>query len=168
MRIPQSASSRWLIGVALAVLVLVIVSVVVALVNRQRDVDLFPADTPEGGVQRYLLALEDGEYRTAYNYLNASLQERCSYQHFVDSTRFFQGEDRRISLEDKESLNGQVRVRVRITEFDFSPPFNTSEYSFSVDFILEQTGAEWRFTEPPWPMGWCPGLDRPASSAVAQ
>jgi hypothetical protein len=156
----QSTSSRWLAGVAAVVVVLIVASVVVALVNRQRQSDLFPEDTPEGTVQRYLQAMEKEDTRGAYDYLGSDLRQYCTYQHFRDNTQYFETRDMRVSLEKTEPLDGTVEVRVRVTQVYFSPPFNSSESTYSVNFTLEKEGDLWRFSRLPWPLGWCPGLDR--------
>jgi len=159
MRILHTPSSRWLAGIALVVLVVVILSVVLALVNRQ-GVSLLPEDMPEGVVQRYLLALQEGDSKRAYGYLNGELQEHCTYQYFWDSTRTLEMGDMRITLEGTEPLDGEVGVRVRVTELDLSLPFDRGEFSYSILYTLGREKDAWRFSEPPWPLGWCLGLER--------
>ncbi len=159
MGILQSPSSRWLAGIALVVLVVVVLSVVLALVNRS-GVSLLPEDTPEGVVQRYLLALQEDDGKRAYGYLSSELQEYCTYRHFLDSTRVRERRDTRISLEATEALDGDVEVRVKATETRVSQPFGVSEYSYTMRYVLGREEAGWRFVEPPWPLGWCPGLER--------
>lgn len=169
----QSTSSRWLAGVALVILVIIVVSVVVGLTKRPREATLLPEGTPEGTVQRYLLAVEQEESRRAYEYLGPALQERCEFQHFRDSTRRINrrgggtAEDLRVTLEGTQAINGSVEVQVRITQFRVSAPFDVNEYSHVQHFTLEQLDGTWRFDEPPWPMSWCPEVpgrhkERPA------
>ena len=158
----QSMSSRWLAGAALVILVIIVLSVVVALVNRPREADLLPASTPEGTVQRYLLAVEQEEGRGAYEYLAPALQERCDFQYFRNSTRGIRrraggtAEDLRVTLEDTKAINGTVAVRVRINRFRVSAPFDFNEYSHVRTFTLEKVDDSWLFVEEPWPMYRCP------------
>jgi len=159
MGILQSPSSRWLAGIALVVLVAVVLSVVLALVNR-RGVSLLAEDTPEGVVQRYLLAIEEDDSKRAYSYLSSELQEYCTYRHFLDSMRVRERRDMRISLEGTEALDGDVEVRVKVTETRLLEPFGFREYTYPARYVLEREGDAWRFSEPPWPLGWCPGLER--------
>ena len=156
----QSSSSRWLIGLGLLVLALIVVSVVVATLNRNRQATLFPEDTPEGTVQRYLLAIDEDDGEAAYSYLSSELQEDCTYQHFRNSTQRYKAQDMRVTLEGTEPLNGRVEVRVEITQVHVNPPFGSSESSYPAYYILEQEDEGWRFAEPPWPMNYCPGLER--------
>jgi hypothetical protein len=162
----QSNSSRWLLGVALVVLALVVLAVVVALVNRPGEATLLSEDTAEGTVQRYLLAIEEDDRQRAYGYLSSELQETCTYDTIRRSTDWFRPEEMLITLEGTEPLDGKVEVRVRITQFYISSPLrdaiplSAKESSYTERFTLEQAEGVWRFTEPPWPMRWCPaGLE---------
>jgi hypothetical protein len=159
MKIPQSSSSRWLAGIALTVLVLVIISVTLALVNR-RGPALSPEDTPEGTVQRYLIALQEDDINGAYDYLNSNLKEYCDYAHFQDSKDTRGSGNERIVLKSSEIREEQAIVRIEVTNTNLSPPFDVNEYSYPVQYVLEQEGDVWRFSEPPWPLGWCPDWER--------
>ena len=48
---------------------------------------------------------------------------------------------------------------MRVTEVNVSPPFGMNERSHTVRYVLIREGQEWRLDEPPWPLGWCPGLE---------
>ena len=164
----ESASSKWLLGVGLVILALVIASVVVSLLNRSQSVTLLPAGTPGETVQGFLLAIEDGENRKAYDYLSTALQEECTLEHFRDSTRAFNRRDRsgennpdtRISLESERPIDDAIEVRVRITEIRVSAPFDVNEHSHTQDFLLESLDGHWQFVDEPWPMTWCPEPER--------
>lgn len=158
----QSSSSKWLAGAGLVILALIIVSVVVALSNRAQSANLFPQDTPEGTVSRFLLAIEEGETRLAYDYLSSALQDKCTFEHFRDSTRRFargdirNSRDTRVTLESAQPIGGNIEVQVRITEFRVSGPFDINEYSYTRRFILEELDDTWRFVDEPWPLYRCP------------
>ena len=163
----QSASSRWLAGIAIAVAVLVAVSVALVLFDRRGEPDLFPPESPEGAVQRYLLAVDSRQDREAYGYLNPELSEKCDFDHFQDSVRNFQpgggrrDQDLRVSLIGSEAVDEIMEVSVRVTRYRVDPPFGGDEYSSTRTFVLEEIDGDWRFTEPPWPMSWCPEPERP-------
>ena len=170
----KTASSRWLAGLALAVVVLAGVSMIIALVDRRGGPSLLPEGTPEGTVHRYLLAIEKGETEAAYDYLGPEVQETCDSQHFRDSQRGFLGggfqenQDLRVTLVDTREVEDRVEVQVRITRFRFSPPFGADEYSHGERFVLKQSGGRWAFIEPPWPMRWCPQAEKPLQPEKAR
>lgn len=160
LALKRNASTNWLIGAALTVAVLVIASVAVALIADRGELELRPQTTPEGVVQRYLVAIDDDNPELAYSYLSPRLKDACSYQHFRDNTMWIREQDLRISLTGTESVGESQEVTVRIREIHVrgDVPFTPNESSYSQRFLLRQYDSVWRFYEPPWPMGYCPGL----------
>ena len=155
----QTLSSRWLVAIAAVVVALILVSVVVALVNPRDVAETLPENTPEGIVQRFILALEDEDYSLAHGYLSDELKKSCSVESARDAAQWFveESRDRRVALLDKgEMSGGKMRVRVRVTEVNVSPPFGVNENSYQERYILVQEAGEWRFAELPWPIDWCP------------
>jgi hypothetical protein len=157
-----STSSKWLAGAGLVILALIIASVAVALLNRPQTQTLLPADSPVGTVQRYLLAIEEGQTRQAYDYLSSDLQGKCTFDHFRETTRW-QGpgnstgdNDTRITLESERPLDDGIEVRVRITNFYVSAPFDVNESSHTQNYLLKKFDGNWRFVDKPWPMNYCP------------
>ncbi|MSQ06700.1 MAG: hypothetical protein EXR54_02035 [Dehalococcoidia bacterium] len=160
----RSSSSKWLAGAGLAILVLIIASLAVALLKRPQTQTLLPQDTPAGAVQHYLLAIEEGESRRAYDFLSSDLQTKCTFDHFRETTRW-QGRsdttdsrDSQITLESERLLDDATEVRVRITDFYVSAPFNVSESSHTQNYLLKKLDGNWRFVDKPWPMNYCPEL----------
>ena len=158
----KSSSSKWLAGIGLTASVLIGVSVVVALVGRGAEPQRFTLGTPEAAVQDYLLAIEDGRDREAYDFIHADVPDGCSYEHFKSTLGEIQSDgvrrdrDLRVSLISVEEVDQTVEVNVRVTRFYAEPPFESSEHSRGERFVLEDQAGSWRFTEPPWPMNWCP------------
>ena len=145
-------SRIWLFGAMTFVAALVVGGVVVALVTS-REVELLSADSPEGVVQRYLLALEDEEYEEAYGYLSSALQRDCTYVDFVRGASSRGVRDGRVTLEDTQTFDDSALVRARVTEFQPDLPFGSSEYSYDRTFELELEEGQWRLAEYEW---WCP------------
>lgn len=158
----MSPSSRWLVAIAATVAALVLVSVVVALVTPRGRAGTLPEDTPEGVVQRFVVAIKDQDYNQAHSYLSDRLKTYCTVRHMQDTTRqsVDQGNNQRVALLDTQTLSdSRVEVRVQVTQVNISPPFGVNEYSHEERYVLIQEGGEWRIDEPPWPVGWCPGLE---------
>lgn len=65
----MKTSSRMLIGFGSAIAVLIIVTVVLVLTLGQGSSATLPGDTPQGTIQRYLLAVQNKDYAEAYNFL---------------------------------------------------------------------------------------------------
>ncbi len=144
-------SKVWLIGVAVFVIALVVGGIVAAVVTGRGDADLLPLDSPEGIVQRFLLAMKDERYGEAYDYLASDLQDRCSYQEFTLFAPFDSLSEGRVTLEDSKVEDGTARVRARVAVFQPNVPL-PSEYSYEQTYELRLEGDEWRLTRPDW---WC-------------
>lgn len=152
----------------MVIVIVAAVGVTVAFLYRSGELPLLPEGTPEGSVHRFLLAVEQGDKRRAYDYLSPQLQDTCTYDDFRDSIRWLESKnirdanDLRVILEGTESDNGLVDVRVRITRFHLSPPsplsppFEGGESTYGERFTLEMTDGDWLFVDPPWPMSRCP------------
>jgi hypothetical protein len=146
-------SRVWLIGVAVFVAALVVAGIVVALVTS-RDAGLLPADTPEGAVQRYLLALQDHDYREAYSYLSDDTKRACGVEDFRRFASDGELRESRMTLEDTEIFDGTAIVTARVTVF--APDiFGPSEYSYDRTFNVTLEGGQWRLD---WPDFRCPPI----------
>ena len=149
-------SRIWLFGGMIVVAALVVGSVTIALITG-RDVELLPVDSPEGVVQRYLLALKDEEYAEAYDYLTSDLQERCSLAEFVRRAPGTRVQDTRLTLDETQRFDDSAFVRTSITVFrpvsQFDFPLRSSEYTYERTYNLKLEDGQWRMAEPDW---WCP------------
>ncbi len=157
----QTLSSRWLVAIGAVVVGLILVAVVVAIVNP-RAADALPEDTPEGIVQRFILAVQDSDYSLAHSYLTEEMKETCPIANMEEGIHRFRGslEDQRIALLDTDELSGgRVQVRVRVTTLNVSPPFGVDEYSYQERYILVQEDGNWRLDEP-GPRAWCPPTEK--------
>ena len=146
-------SKVWLIGAAVFVAALAVAGIVVALVTT-RD-DLLSADSPEGVLQRYLRALEDGEQREAYDYLTENAQQTCPFAEFVKQASYQGVRGSQMTLENTERFDDHALVTANVTVFDPNIPFGPEEHSYERTFELTLEGSAWKMT---WPEGWCPPL----------
>jgi hypothetical protein len=146
-------SRVWLIGVAAFVLALVVAGLVVALITTRGGVDLLPADSPEGAVQRYLLALEDEDYPEAYDYVAASSKTGCTFEEFLRLAAYREVRDSHMTLEDIKQFDDTAIVTASVTVFEPDVPFGASEYTYDRTYQLELEEGHWRLA---WPEHWCP------------
>ncbi len=143
----------WLVVAVTVVVGLLVSALTIALVTTRRGVDLRPEDSPEGVVQRYLLALEREDYGEAFAYLSSDLQRRCPLDEFVGRGYWPDMDGDHVTLEKTESFDGRALVTARVTVFSPDVPFGASEYSYDRTFYLKLENGQWRLTGPYW---WCP------------
>ena len=85
----MKASSRFLLGFGIFILVIVATAVTIALVGGNEQVKLLPENSPEGTVQRFLMAVKDQDYTKAYGYLYLTSDQLKynSYDTWIQSTQ---------------------------------------------------------------------------------
>jgi hypothetical protein len=74
--------SRQLLLIGAGILALLVISVVVVLLVGRGSATSYGADTPEGTLQRYLAAFDEGDYGAAYGYFSERVQESLSEEDF--------------------------------------------------------------------------------------
>ena len=160
-------SKPWLVGSAVLIATLLVVSIVVALTERAETLE---EGTPERAVQAFLEAIEQEDYAAAYTFLSRDLTEDCTVEEFA-TANIRSGDaigDRRVTLLKTTLLDGSAIVETRVTRFEASGPFGASQDSFEQPFTLRREEGEWRLVEVKWPYYGC-GKPRyfPAEPAIA-
>ena len=144
------SSRRWLLASGLAIGVLVIVSVVLAItMASQGDAPLLPEDTPEGTVQRFLLAVRDGDYLAAESYLSPTIDDKTTYD--LQRNRVVGPSNRpgwKATLGKSVVRDDEATVDVILDIFSPQGPFENSVRTYQVTFFLKKEGTSWRITSP--------------------
>jgi hypothetical protein len=146
-------SSRWLLAFGAAIGLLAIVAIVLVLIVGAREAPLLPENTPEGIVQRYFLALKDGDYVTAYNYLSPKATEKYPYGQWVP---FVSSEERpgfKVTLGKSAVTGNEATVDVVVNVFRPGGPFENPVRTQYVTFFLKKEGTSWKITSP-WDVWW--------------
>jgi len=144
---------RFLIGILAAICLLVVLSLVLFLLRKDTQAYL-PEAAPEGMVNNYVLALQQGDYQRAYRYL-AEKQNKPTYEQFRRS--FFNnqldvhGTGVRIGTPEISGQEAFIEVTVIHSAGDpFSREWNTTETAV----LVSQAGG-WRISQMPYPYwGW--------------
>lgn len=146
----------WLIAGGAALAALMTISVILALVDSEAQ---FPTDSPEAAVQRMLRAAEDGDGEAIYAMLSETLRGKCPAENFLDANAYGYGGggDIQAVLEDTKSVNGATVVSVNVRRFDYGDSvfYGGGGYGYHENYRLAQEGGEWKFTDYPWPYGYC-------------
>jgi len=145
------SSSRWLLAFGATIGVLVIVAIVlVVTMAGEGGVPLLPEDTPEGTVQRYLLALEAEDYQKAYSYLSTNM----TYETW--RRRIYRPEERpgvKVTLGKSAVRDNEATVDVVVDVFRPGGPFENPVRTQHGTFFLKKEGTSWKITSP-WDVWW--------------
>jgi len=150
------SSSRVLIIFGLVLVLLVVVTVVLVLVLGQRNIPLLPENTPEGAIQRYLQAVHDRDYQTAYGYLTiyppssglpggSNLPDYDFWLRSAENANTFSW---RVILGNSRITGNNATVDVTVEVFSFRGPFSDPVRKINMSFSLIRRDALWLITSP--------------------
>jgi hypothetical protein len=148
------SSSRLLIGFGLGLAVVVIITVVLALSIGQKNAPPLSADSPEGTVQQFLLAVQSKDYAAAYKYLIPPSTQpdvntfQGSFEYFSSSAQNVSNNTWKANL-GKTSLQGDTAsVEIILEVFTSGGPFGNPIRSNTIIFFLKKTGNTWLISSP--------------------
>jgi hypothetical protein len=148
------SSSRLLIGFGIGIAVLVIITVALVLTLGQRNAPSLPADSPEGVVQRFLLAVQSKDYSAAYNYLappqtpaDKNFPPR-SFESFTMSAQNASNHTWKATLSQTVITGDNASVEVAIEVFASGGPFGNVIHTNNITFFLKNAGNAWLIVSP--------------------
>ena len=144
------SSRRWLFIFGLAIGALVIVTVALVLTTTSpADKPLLSEDTPEGTVQRFLLAVRDEDYLAADSYLSPTIDDKIAYDlRRPQPAGSGDGPGWKATLGKSIVRDDEATVDVTVDVFRPSGPFENSVSTHQVTFFLKKEGDSWRITSP--------------------
>ncbi len=146
----MKSSGRLLAIFGLAVGLLVLVTVVLVLVfSGNGSMTLLSRDTPEGTVQRYLLAIGDGDYLEAYGYLAPVVSYKPSYEEWKRPfTVTSELPAYRVTLGKINARTDDATVEVIVDIFRPGSPFENPVRTNRITFFLTKDAENWKITSP--------------------
>lgn len=145
------SSRRWLFGFGLAIVVLAIVTIVLVLTTGSpSDKPLLPQDTPEGTVQRFLLAIRDKDYLAAESYLAPPASTDKTAYDLRQNQMYGTGERPgwKTTLGKSTIRDNEATVDVTVSVFRPGGPFENSVNTYQVTFFLKKVETSWKITSP--------------------
>lgn len=140
--------SRPLLFIGAGILALLIVSVVVVLVVGRADSADYAADSPEGTLQRYLAAVDEGDYDAAYAYFSERVQGQMSVDDFRRSIAMYGGYQPRQRVLFRGSSGDADRVRLELDiEYFYDDGFGGSSSRQPREVTMVREAGEWRIDD---------------------
>jgi hypothetical protein len=165
-------STRWLMGFGAGFLALIIVTLTLVFTLGQNSQPLLPANDPEGALQRYLLAVGEKDYITAYKYLDfsgpispGSVTGRPVdglagypevkgppgfYDFFLTSARNTEDVTWKATIEFATKTVGvdKVSFSVKVEGFRHQAPIGAAINTHDVNFSVKLVDGSWLITSP--------------------
>ena len=147
---------RFLTGILIGIAVLVVMALAVFFIRKDSQ-SYVSEGTPEGVVHNYVLAVLNGDYQKAYNYL-ADLEDKPTYEEFRDA--FIKGmvnpNNSAVDIGEAEVNNDTASVEVAMI-YNPSDPFSTGYRDTQRAILVKQDG-EWKLSSMPgyyfWEYSW--------------
>jgi len=146
-------SSRTLMGFGIGIGVLIITTIILVLTLGKGTANLLAENTPEGVVQRYLLAIQDKNYQTAFSYLipqdPKDIDNRVlTYDEWLMSVRNNSDTTWKASLGAVKITGDSATVDVMIDVFRPGGPFANPVNTNNETFVLKKAGSSWLIISP--------------------
>ena len=148
----MNADNRSLVLVAGGIVAAAIVAVVVVLFASGREPVTYPASTPQGVVQRYLVAHEAGDLAAAHAYFSSRVREDVDLDAYRSISRGFPAPPsvvRRVLFDGSDEPAGSpdaIVVRLTVEEvYGRGIEGEVSRSTYQIPMILEADG--WRIDE---------------------
>ncbi len=155
----MKSANRLLLGIGITIVALAAIAVALVLFT-QNNVVLLPQDTPEGTVQRFLIAIQDKDYPKAYNYLRITEKDlKVSYDDWVRFDIPMMASTAQPAWKatlGKTTISGNnASVEVFVDTFrpNANGPFGSSTYTQLIMFQLTKADNSWLITTRP-PLYW--------------
>ena len=149
----MKSSNRFLLGFGIVITILVIITVTLVMTN-QSIAPLLSEDTPEGTVQRFLLAVQEQDYQKAYTYLHIEENgKKLTYDEWVQSvTPGFQtfSTSWKATLGETIVSGDTATVEVLIDIFQPGGPFENPMRTQVESFQLRKIDDSWSIITRPW------------------
>jgi hypothetical protein len=149
----MKSHNRILLIFGIAILAIVVASIALVLTVGQQKPAMLPENTPQGTVQRYLVALQEQDFAVAYSYLSFT----DSPDKFGPRTKDAWVQMAQMTLKNQswKANLGKVNVNddsatvdVIVDTFHDTGPLGNSTNSHTVSFGLKKQGASWLITSP--------------------
>ena len=148
----MNSSRRWLFIFTIVIGALVIAVVSLVLFTKGNKVTLLPEDSPQGTVQRYLIAIQETDYQKAFSYLSFDPSQKITtYNDWVMMIGIPQPSSQSVwkATLGKVTLNGNnSTVEVTIDTARPGGLFGNSQTSQLIIFQLAKTANSWCITSP--------------------
>jgi hypothetical protein len=153
----MKTSNRTLVVFGIGIALLVVVAVILGLTLGKEKTPLLSENTPQGIVQRYLLAIQEKNYPVAYDYLSPpdvndpnyiKQSPISSYDNWVTSAQYSGNSVWKANLGKVDFSGTTANVDVIIDSFRPEGPFGNSVSNHTVTFFLKKVGDNWLITSP--------------------
>ena len=147
----MKTSNRFLLGFGIIIAAIVGIAVTLAITGGNEQVKLLPETSPEGTVQRFLMAVKDHDYLKAYSFLAPQPEQvkGDSYENWVRSVQ--SSRDRsswKASILKSTVRDDNATVEVAVDVLRPEGPLVNPVTTNRVTFMLQKQDGKWLINQP--------------------
>jgi hypothetical protein len=147
----MKTSNRFLLVFGIIIVAIVGIAVTLAVTGGSEPVKLLPGDSPEGTVQRFLMAVKDRDYLKAYGFLAPQTEQvkGDTYENWIRSTQTSRDASSwKASILKSTVRDNSATVEVAVDVFRPDGPLGNPVNTNRVTFILQMEGDRWLISQP--------------------
>jgi hypothetical protein len=147
----MKTSNRFLLGFGIVIAAIVGIAVTLAVTGGNEPVKLLPETSPEGIVQRFLMAVKDQDYLKAYSFLAPQSEQikGDSYENWVRSTQSSRDMSSwKASIVKSTVRENDATVEVAVDVFRPDGPLANPVNTNRVSFLLQKEDGKWLINQP--------------------
>ena len=154
----MTSSKRFLIGFSIAIVVLAAAAISIALLTQGNNIVLEPENTPQGTVQRFLIAIQDKDYPKAYSYLKVETKNQpmpYTYSDFLNEVThpWSTGTAWKATLSKTTVTGDSATVEVIVDTLRPGGPFQDPVNTQTVTFQMTKVDNTW-YVSNPYSLWW--------------
>jgi hypothetical protein len=147
----MKTSGRFLLGFGIVIVVVVAVAITLALIGGNEPVKLLPEDSPEGTVQRFLMAVKEQDYVKAYTYISPQSEyvKTSPYDNWIRSMQSMRSNSSwKASIVKSTVRENNATVDVAVDVFRPEGPLTNPVNTNRVTFVLQKENSRWMINSP--------------------
>ena len=138
-------------GFGIFIVVVVAVAVTIVLIGGNQQVKLLPEDSPEGTVQRFLMAVKDQDFAKAYGYLypQSDQLKGNTYDSWIRSAQSYRDSSTwKASIVKSTVRENDATVEVAVDVFRTEGPLANPVNTNRITFLLQKEKGKWMINSP--------------------
>ena len=148
---PGRSANRSLAYIGGGVVALMIITIVIVLLAGGREAEGFTADSPQGILQSYLAASEEGDLAAAHAYFSADVHDEMDLDAFVRATDSYgaygEGTSHSVFFDSASGDGDRIVLHLTVEEF-YGDGMNRSSYRSEREIRMVREADGWRIDEP--------------------
>ena len=147
----MKASNKFLVGFGILIFIVIAIAVALSVIGSNQPVKILPADSPEGTVQHFLLAVKDKDYAKAYDYLSPTSDQikGNTYENWLRSVQSPRDSSSwKASIMKATARENDATVEVVIEVFRPNSPLSNPVSSRHLIFLLQKEDGKWMINSP--------------------